>query len=98
MKKWLARGRAKSGNRGESSTALESVTRDRIKRVSKQFFTDLWRVGDGSLQMGAPSHEYKQRVEVNPGNNCLTLPKVVGNTVLGTVSNKSNKKTQTPSR
>ena len=33
MKKWLTAG-AKSGNLGESSTALESVTRERIQSVS----------------------------------------------------------------
>jgi hypothetical protein len=34
MKKWLAG--SKSGNLGESSTVLESVTRDRIESVSKR--------------------------------------------------------------
>jgi hypothetical protein len=41
MKKWLAAG-AKSCNLGESSTALESVTRERIESVSKHFFTEIW--------------------------------------------------------
>jgi hypothetical protein len=62
MKKWLSRGRAKPDNRGESSTALESVTRDRIQSMSQQFFTELWRVGDGSRTRGESPYKYKQRV------------------------------------
>jgi len=61
MKKWLAG--AKSGNLGESSTVLESVTRDRIESVSKHLFTEIWGVGEGSRPRGAPSYEYKKRVE-----------------------------------
>jgi hypothetical protein len=61
MKKWLAG--AKSGNLGESSTALESVTRERIESVSKHFFTKIWGLGEGSRPRGAPSNEYKKRVE-----------------------------------
>ena len=62
MKKWLAAG-AKSCNLGESSTALESVTRERIESVSKHFFTEIWGLGEGSRPRGAPSYEYKKRVE-----------------------------------
>ena len=62
MKKWLAAG-AKSCNLGESSTALESVTRERIESVSKHFFTKIWGLGEGSRPRGAPSNEYKKRVE-----------------------------------
>jgi hypothetical protein len=61
MKKWLTAG-AKSGNLGESSTALETVTRERIQSVSQQFFTEIWGLGE-SRQRGAPSYEYKKRVE-----------------------------------
>ena len=61
MKKWLTAG-AKSGNLGESSTALEMVTRERIQSVSQQFFTEIWGLGE-SRQRGAPSYEYKKRVE-----------------------------------
>ena len=45
MKKWLTAG-AKSGNLGESSTALEMVTRERIQSVSQQFFTEIWGLGE----------------------------------------------------
>ena len=62
MKKWLAAG-AKSCNLGESSTALELVTRERIESVSKHFFTEIWGLGEGSRPRGAPSYEYKKRVE-----------------------------------
>jgi hypothetical protein len=62
MKKWLAG--AKSGNLGQSSTVLESVTKDRIESVSKHFFTEIWGVGEGSRTRGAPSYEYKMRVAV----------------------------------
>ena len=61
MKKWLAAG-AKSCNLGESSTALETVTRERIQSISQQFFTEIWGLGE-SRQRGAPSYEYKKRVE-----------------------------------
>jgi len=61
MKKWLTAG-AKSGNLGESSTALETVTRERIQSVSQQFFTEIWGLGE-SRPRGAPSYEYKKRVE-----------------------------------
>jgi hypothetical protein len=63
MKKWLALAGAKSCNLGESSTALESVTRERIESVSKHFFTEIWGLGEGSRPRGAPSYEYKKRVE-----------------------------------
>jgi len=62
MKKWLAAG-AKSCNLGESSTSLELVTRERIESVSKHFFTEIWGLGEGSRPRGAPSYEYKKRVE-----------------------------------
>jgi hypothetical protein len=39
------------------------VTRDKIERVSKHFFTEIWGVREGSLPRGAPSSEYKKRVE-----------------------------------
>ena len=39
------------------------MTRDRIESVSKHFFTEIWGVGEGSRPRGAPSYEYKKRVE-----------------------------------
>jgi hypothetical protein len=63
MKKWLALAGAKSCNLGESSTALKSVTRERIESVSKHFFTEIWGLGEGSRPQGAPLYEYKKRVE-----------------------------------
>jgi len=62
LEKWLACAGAKSCNLGESSTALESVTRERIESVSKHFFTEIWGLGEGSRPPGAPSYEYKKRV------------------------------------
>ena len=61
---------AKSGNLGESSTALESVTRERIESVSQQFFTEIWGLGE-SRQRGAPSYEYKKRVAARLPNERL---------------------------
>jgi hypothetical protein len=80
MKKWLAAG-AKSCNLGESSTALELVTRERIESVSKHFFTEIWGLGEGSRPRGAPSYEYKKRVEardalVKPFWSSTTWPKL----------------------
>jgi hypothetical protein len=63
MEKWLALAGAKSCNLGESSTALESVTRERIESVSKHFFTEIWGLGEGSRPRGAPSYGYKKRVQ-----------------------------------
>jgi hypothetical protein len=70
MKKWLALAGAKSCNLGEISTALESVTRERIEIVSKHFFTEIWGLGEGSRPRGAPSYEYKKRVEAS----CIWAP------------------------
>ena len=44
-------------------TALELVTRERIESVSKHFFTEIWGLGEGSRPRGAPSYEYKKRLE-----------------------------------
>ena len=54
---------AKSGNLGESSTALESVTRERIESVSQQFFTEIWGLGE-SRQRRAPSYHQGKTADI----------------------------------
>ena len=61
MKKWLET--AKPGYRGESLRALEEVSKERITRVTDQYFTNLWGVGT-SQGRGVPSIEYRYRQKV----------------------------------
>ena len=62
MKQWLSK--ATPGNRGDSASTLQTLTKERITSVAKAVFSSLWRV-DAPQGRGAPSYEYKERVRAS---------------------------------